>query len=113
MRRLREVVVDRAVNGRGMVPSDRRRAAFDDPGADPRTGPLLKKVARHAWKVTREDIAALETAGVPDDEIFELVVCAALGQATRQIRFALAALDEATGAGASFHPPAGRQGGGR
>jgi hypothetical protein len=33
-----------------------------------------------------------------EDEIFELVVCAAFGEASRQLNSALAALDAATGA---------------
>jgi hypothetical protein len=34
---------------------------------------------------------------VTDDEVFELVISAALGQSTRQLEAALAALDEAEG----------------
>lgn len=56
---------------------------------------LVDKIARNAWKVTDEDVAAAKTAGVSEDEIFELAVAAALGQATRQLDAALAALDEA------------------
>jgi hypothetical protein len=42
-------------------------------------------------------VAAATAAGVPEDEIFELTVCAALGQATRQLDAALAVLDAAAG----------------
>ena len=73
-----------------------RRAAFDNQRRG-RAGPSpVDKVVRHAWKVTGDDVAAAKTAGVSEDEIFELAVCAALGQATRQLDAALAALDAAT-----------------
>jgi alkylhydroperoxidase/carboxymuconolactone decarboxylase family protein YurZ len=48
--------------------------------------------------VTDEDVAAATEAGLPEDEIFELVVCAAFGEASRQLNGALAALDAATAA---------------
>jgi alkylhydroperoxidase family enzyme len=56
---------------------------------------LIDKVARHAHNVTDEDIAAALGSGVSENQIFELVVCSAVGQATRQYETALAALVEA------------------
>ena len=94
--RYREQVVDRAVRGPGVASPAARLAAFDNRGVNERTRALIDKVARHAWKVTREDVEATKAAGVSEDEIFELTVCAALGQATRQLQAALAALDAAT-----------------
>jgi hypothetical protein len=92
---LREGVVERAVQGPGKASPDARRAAFENSGGDERARLLVGKIARHAWKVTREDVAVTKAAGVAEDEIFELAVCAALGQATRQLESALAALDMA------------------
>jgi hypothetical protein len=40
----------------------------------------------------RRDIAAARASGLSEDQIFETVVCAAVGQATRQYDTALAAL---------------------
>jgi hypothetical protein len=57
---------------------------------------LIEKVARYAYKVTDADITAARTSGLSEDEIFELVVCAAIGQATRQYDSARAALEAAT-----------------
>ncbi|HEY5948626.1 MAG TPA: hypothetical protein VIV40_24205, partial [Kofleriaceae bacterium] len=57
---------------------------------------LIEKVTKHAYRVTDEDITAVKAAGFTEDQIFELVVCAAVGQANRQIEGALAALEEAT-----------------
>jgi alkylhydroperoxidase family enzyme len=58
---------------------------------------LIHKVAKHAYRVTDDDIAAARTSGVSEDQIFELMVCAAIGQATRQYDAAVAALEAATG----------------
>jgi hypothetical protein len=54
-------------------------------------------VARRPYKVTDRDITEVKTAGLSDDQIFEVVVCAAIGQATRQYDAALAALEAAAG----------------
>lgn len=63
-------------------------------GAEPARA-LVDKVAKNAYGVTDEDVAAAKSAGLKEDEIFELVVCAAI-QSTRQIENALAALEQAT-----------------
>jgi len=95
--RLREVAIDRALRGPGSASVEARRAAFDNTGVDVRARALIDKVARSAWKVTAADIAAAKAAGLSEDEIFELVVCAAFGQSSRQLHAALSALDAATG----------------
>lgn len=90
--RLRKAAAERALNGPGVTSNAERRAAFDNaPGAPP----LVAIVAKNAWKVTDEDVAAAKRAGLSEDAIFELVVCAAYGQATRQLDAALAALEDA------------------
>lgn len=91
--RLRARAIERALTGPGMASADARRAAFDNSDAAPAHA-LLAKVARNAWKVTDDDVAAAKQAGLSEDEIFELVVCAAYGQASRQLDAALAALAE-------------------
>lgn len=57
---------------------------------------FVDKVAHHAATVTDADIAALKKAGLSEDQIYEIVICAAIGQATRQYQNALAALRAAT-----------------
>ena len=44
-------------------------------------------------------MAAAKASGCTEDQIFELVVCAAVGQSTRLYEAGLAALAEATGQG--------------
>jgi len=45
--------------------------------------------------VTDQDIASASAAGLSEDQIFEVVVCAAVGAATRQYQSGLTALDAA------------------
>ena len=96
IRQARKAVVARILEGDGKASPTQRRAAFNNTGLSEPLSTLIDKVARHAYTVTDEDIAALR-AGLTEDQIFEIVVCAAIGQATRQYDAALAALDAATG----------------
>ena len=93
--RHREAVVKRVLEGKGVASPEQRRAAFDNTGVAEPARALIDKVVNHAYKVTDEDITAAKQT-LSEDEIFELVVCAAIGQATRQLDAALAALAEAT-----------------
>src|SRR5262249_42733593 len=93
----------RIVEGDGRASHAQRRAAFDNAGlAEPLTT-LIDKVAKHAYQVTDEDIAAAKASGLSEDQIFELVVSAAIGQATRQYHTALAALEAVTEKESSEH----------
>jgi hypothetical protein len=89
----RTALVRRILEGTGEAPPSERRAAFDNSGLAEPLGTLVDKVARHADRVTDEDIAAARESGLSEDQLFEIVVCAAVGQATRQYDTALAALD--------------------
>ena len=91
--RLRAAVIGRALVGPGVSSPEARRAAFDNRGVPDSARVLIEKVARHAWQVTDEDVDGTKAEGMIEDEVFELVVCAALGQAARQLEAALAALD--------------------
>jgi alkylhydroperoxidase family enzyme len=93
---LRRALIARVVDGDGKAPTELRRAAFDNAGLDEPVRLLIEKVAHHAYRVTDEDVAAVRAAGLSEDQIFEIVVCAAIGQASRQYQNALAALARAT-----------------
>lgn len=99
--RLRTAAVERAVQGAGKASAVQRQAAFANAGVREPARALIDKVARNAWKVTDEDVAAVKQAGLAEDEIFELVVTAAYGQATRQLDAALGAVDQAFAATAT------------
>lgn len=97
VRHAREALTKRILEGEGNAPPSERRAAFNNSGLAEPAGTLVDKVARHAYRVTEEDITAARVSGLSEDQIFETVVCAAIGQATRQYDTALAALEAATG----------------
>jgi alkylhydroperoxidase family enzyme len=93
---LHRALITRVLDGDGKAPTELRRAAFDNAGLDDPTRTLIEKVAYHAHQVTDEDVAAVRAAGLGEDQIFEIVVCAAIGQASRQYQNAVAALASAT-----------------
>lgn len=94
--RTREALVARILEADGRTSRAERRAAFDDVRRESPVSALIAKVAKRAHTVTDDDIAAVKASGLDEDQIFELVVCAAVGQASRQHEAALAALREAT-----------------
>jgi hypothetical protein len=94
--RARQVLIARTLDGDGRASHALRRAAFDNAGLAAPVSTLVDKVAKRAYTVTDDDIAAVRASGLSEDQILELVVCAAIGQATRQYETALAALEAAT-----------------
>jgi alkylhydroperoxidase family enzyme len=70
--------------------------AFDNEGLQPPVDALVGKVVASPAQVTDADFDAAKSAGFSEDQLFELVVCAAVGQATRQYDVGLAALAEGT-----------------
>lgn len=91
-----KALVSRILEGDGSASRAQRRDAFDNTGLAEPARTLISKVANHAYRVTDADISAACASGLREDQIFELVVSAAIGQATRQYNTALAALDAAT-----------------
>ena len=90
---------DRILTGEGRASAEQRARAFGNAGLDPPLDGLLGKVATRPTQVTDADFAAARAAGCTEDELFELVVCAAVGQSARLYDAGLAALADA-GAGA-------------
>jgi hypothetical protein len=91
----RRALEDTALRGPGRTPRALREAvagAGADVPAELRA--LVDKIERHAYRVTDEDLAALKTR-YSDDELFEVVVCAALGASMRRLDAGLRALDAA------------------
>jgi hypothetical protein len=97
IKQARTALATRILEGAGKVSPSERQAAFNNNGLAEPVGTLVDKVARHAYRVTDEDIAAARASGLSEDQVFEIVVCAAIGQATRQYETAHAALEAATG----------------
>ncbi len=88
-------LITRILEGDGRASRAERRAAFENAGLAEPLRTLIDKVARRPRRVTDEDIAAVLASGESEDQLFELVVCAAIGQATRQYETALEALAQA------------------
>jgi alkylhydroperoxidase family enzyme len=87
-----QAVVTRVLEGDGNASRAERRAAFDNATLTEPLQGLISKVAKHPAQITDEDIAAVKASGLSEDQVFELVVCAAVGQASRQYQNAIAAL---------------------
>jgi hypothetical protein len=88
----RTAATKRVLEGDGHTSREQRKEAFGAQG-----GPaLLDKVRTQAARISDEDVVAAKASGLSEDQIFELVTCAALGQSTRQYESAMAALEEAT-----------------
>jgi hypothetical protein len=95
IRQAREALITRILRGSGMASHDDRRAAFLDVGLAEPLRALVSKIGRRASSVTDGDIAKAR-ASVSEDQLFEIIVCAAIGQAVRQHDAALAALSAAS-----------------
>jgi hypothetical protein len=91
-----EALVHGILDKEAETPRDSRQRAFHNAGLPEPLSTLIAKVATASTTVTHADIAAVKSAGCSEDEIFELVICAAVGQATRQYEAGLAALAQAT-----------------
>jgi hypothetical protein len=97
IREARKALVSRILQGDGKASLAERRAAFNNNGLPEPLGKLVDEVAKEAYRITYEDIDGVRASGLSEDQIFEFVVCAAVGQATRQYDAGLAALEAATG----------------
>jgi hypothetical protein len=90
---------DRVVHGAGTASAAMRADAFANEGLAAPVSVLIGKVADAPASVTQADLQAATVAGLSEDEVFELVVCAAVGSSARMYDRGLAALAEAIGAG--------------
>ena len=97
IRQARKDLVRRILEGPGKASPSERQAAFNNRGLAEPLGALVSKIARHAHRVTDGDIHTAKLSGLSEDQIFEVAVCAAAGEATRQYDAALRALAAANG----------------
>ncbi|NVI90588.1 hypothetical protein [Actinomadura sp. BRA 177] len=88
-------LVDRVLQGEGRASVEQRARAFGNEGLSSPLDVLIGKVVGGAAQVTETDLAAVKAAGYSEDQVFELVVCAAVGQSDRLYAAGLAALAEA------------------
>ncbi|WP_019969444.1 hypothetical protein [Mycobacterium sp. 141] len=95
--RLRSELIARVLGEQGTAPKALRQSAFDNNVPDDPLRTLVGKVAHRSDTVTDDDVAAARSTGLSEDQIFEIVVCAAVGQADRPYTNALGALARVTG----------------
>jgi alkylhydroperoxidase family enzyme len=86
-------LVDAVLEGPGMLDPNIRRAAAEEADVPEALRGYLDKVARHAYKVTDEDVEALREAGYSEDQIFEATVSCALGAGLRRLEAGLSAIE--------------------
>lgn len=88
-------LVDRVLTGPGTAAPEERARAFGNEGLGSPLDELIGKVATRPAEVSEADFAAAKAAGCTEDQLFELVVCAAVGQSDRLYDAGLAALADA------------------
>jgi hypothetical protein len=96
-----QALVDRVLNGEGTAAAEQRARAFSNEGLSPPLQSLIGKVAARPVQVAEADFAAARASGLSEDQLFELVICAAVGESARMYEAGLAALAEATGSEAA------------
>jgi hypothetical protein len=92
-------LVDRILNGEGRASPDQRARAFSNADIPSPLDALIGKVATRPAQVTGADFAAAKASGFSEDQLFELVISAAVGQSARLYEAGLAALAEAMSTG--------------
>jgi hypothetical protein len=90
---LREATATAVLQGPGATTPELRKAvARGEPPEELRN--LVEKVRNHAYRVTDEDLALLK-GRYTEDQLFELLIAAALGAAEHRLQAGLRALEEA------------------
>lgn len=92
-------LVNRVLNAEGRASAEQRAGAFSNAGLPPPLHALIGKVATSPAQVTDADFAAAKASGFSEDQLFELVVCAAVGESARLYEAGMAALAEAAADG--------------
>jgi hypothetical protein len=98
-REAHRALVDRILHGPGKASPEQRAQAFKNADIPPPLKTLIGKVATRPTQITDADFDAAKAAGFSEDQLFELVISAAVGQSTRLYEAGLAALIEATSDG--------------
>lgn len=92
---------ERVLAADGKASPAQRAAAFTNTDVPPPLQGLVGKVVTMPAQVTAADFDVAKAAGFSEDQIFELVVAAAVGQSARLYDAGLAALAAATDSGAA------------
>jgi len=90
---LRQATADAVLRGSGTTPPDLRQSLARGEPPEHLQG-LVEKIRRHASQIVDEDLDALR-GRYSEDEIFEIVIAAALGAADLRLTAGLRALEQA------------------
>lgn len=91
---LRDSVLSTALNGPGETSPALRQAVARNDAVPAELQPLVHKIQQHAYRVTDEDVARVQST-LGDDQAFEIIVSAALGASRKRLLAGLAALEDA------------------
>ncbi|HEX6448925.1 MAG TPA: hypothetical protein VF060_05645 [Trebonia sp.] len=91
--------MDNVLKGEGRASAEQRASAFRNADVPPPLQTLIGKVVTSPAQVTDADFAAAKASGFSEDQLFELVISAAVGQSARLYDAGLTALAEAAGDG--------------
>lgn len=91
---LRDLVLQTVLEGPAETNSALRKSVAEATFVRKDLKALVDKIHRHAYKVTDEDIAKPQVK-YGDDQMFEIVVSAALGASQMRLMAGLEALDQA------------------
>lgn len=86
------LLTERVLTSPGVLEPHVREGIASGRAVPPALAEYIDKVARHAYKITDEDVEALKRAGLSEDEIFEATVSAALGAGLKRLRAGLDSL---------------------
>lgn len=95
-------LVDSVLKEKGESSPQQRQEAFNNSGLPQPMNSLIDKVALQSYKVTDGDIAVLKQAGASEEQLFELIICGAVGQASRQYENGLKILAEVIKEGSTY-----------
>jgi len=90
----RGALVEQVLKGPGEASPELRIAAAANAGLPPELAALVEKIHRHAYKITDEEMAALRSR-YSEDQLFEIVVAAAVGASQHRFLAGLRALEGA------------------
>ena len=91
---LRDTVLSTVLTGPGETAPELRQAVARNEAVPPELQSLVDKIRQHAYRVTDEDVARVQSA-YGDDKAFEIIVSAALGASRQRRVTGLAALEDA------------------
>ena len=90
---LRNALRTAVLEGKGTSTPAQRQAAFSNSGLTEPSKTLIAKVVNNSGAIDNGDVTAAKRSGLSEDQIFELIVCGAVGEAIREYDAALRVLD--------------------